>query len=47
VAIPERADYEGLWERVVVPTIQLKYINMKCNLNNEIKEAYMSEYKNW
>jgi hypothetical protein len=21
VAIPERADYKGLWERVVVPTI--------------------------
>jgi hypothetical protein len=47
VAIPERADYKGLWERVVVLTIQLKYINMKCNLNNEIKKAYMSEYRNW
>jgi hypothetical protein len=47
VAIPERADYKRLWERVVVLTIQLKYINMKWNLNNQIKKAYMSEYRNW
>ncbi len=47
VAIPERADYKGLWERVVILTIWLKYINMKCNPNNEIKKAYMSEYRNW
>jgi hypothetical protein len=40
---PEGANYETLWERVVVPTIQLKYINMKCNLNNETKDAYRSE----
>jgi hypothetical protein len=46
VAIPERADYNGLWERVVIQIIQLKYINMKCNLNNEIKKAYMTEYRN-
>ncbi len=45
VAIPERADYKGPWERVVIPTIGLKYINMKCNLNNEIKKTYMSEYR--
>jgi hypothetical protein len=47
VAIPERADYKRLWERVVIPTIRLKYINMKCNPNNEIKKAYMSEYRTW
>jgi hypothetical protein len=43
VAMPEGANYETLWERVVVPTIRLKYINIKCNLNNEIKDAYKSE----
>ncbi len=42
VAIPERANYKCLWERVVVPTIRLKYINMKCNLNNEIKKTHTS-----
>ncbi len=47
VAILERADYKGLWERVVDPTIRLKYINMICNLNNEIKEVCMSEYRIW
>jgi hypothetical protein len=34
VAIPERADCKVHWERVIVPTIQLTYINMKYNLNN-------------
>ncbi len=43
LAMPEGANYETLWERVVVPTIRLKYIKMKCNLNNEIKDAYRSE----
>ncbi len=43
LATPEGANYETLWERVVDSTIQLKYINMKCNLNNEIKDAYRSE----
>ncbi len=47
VAIPERAYYKCFWERVVVPTIPLKYINMKCNLIYEIKKAYMSEFINW
>jgi hypothetical protein len=47
VVIPEKADYKGLWERVVVLAIILKYINMKCNLSNDIKKAFMSEYRNW
>ncbi len=43
VATPKGANFENLWERVVVSTICLKYINIKCNLNNEIKDAYKSE----
>jgi hypothetical protein len=43
LAMSEGVNYETLWERVVVPTIRLKYINIKCNLNNEIKDAYRSE----
>jgi hypothetical protein len=43
IATPEGANFENIWDRVVVPTIWLKYINIKCNLNNEIKDAYKSE----
>ncbi len=43
LATPEGANYKTLWERVVIPTIRLKYINMKCNLNNKIKDAYRNE----
>jgi hypothetical protein len=46
VTTPEGANYESIWERVVVPTIRLKYINIKCNLHNEIKYAYESECQN-
>jgi DNA polymerase sigma len=29
-------DYKGLWERVISPTIQQKYVTVRCNLNNEV-----------
>jgi hypothetical protein len=38
VNIPEGAVYKDQWERVIVicPTIQVKYVTIRCNLNNEI-----------
>ena len=44
IKVPEGADYEDQWERVIVPTIRLKYINMKCNLNNDVRATYKSKY---
>jgi hypothetical protein len=35
--IPEGADKRDIWERVIVPSIRMKYTNLKCNLNNDIK----------
>jgi DNA polymerase sigma len=29
-------DFKGLWERVISPTIQQKYVTVRCNLNNEV-----------
>ena len=29
-------DFMGLWERVICPTIQMKYVTIRCNLNNEV-----------
>ena len=45
VTTPEGAYYKSIWERVVVPTIRLKYINIS-NLNNEIKDEFKSECQN-
>ena len=42
--IPEGADYHDIWERVIVPSIRLKYTNMRCNINNDVRSAYKSEY---
>ena len=36
VQIPEGVDYKNQWERVKCPTIQAKYVSIRCNLNNEI-----------
>ena len=36
VQIPEGAEYKDQWERVICPTIQEKYVTIRCNLNNEI-----------
>jgi hypothetical protein len=36
VKIPEGADCKDQWERVICPTIQTKYVTIRCNLNNEV-----------
>jgi hypothetical protein len=36
IQIPEGAEYKDQWERVICPTIQAKYVTIRCILNNEI-----------
>jgi hypothetical protein len=43
VQIPEGAEYKDQWERVTCPTIQAKYVTIRCNLNNEIQRTYKSK----
>jgi hypothetical protein len=43
VKIPEGADNRDQWERVICPTFQLKYITIRCNLNNEVQNTYKSK----
>jgi hypothetical protein len=33
-------NFRGLWERVICPTIQMKYVTIRCNLNNEVQKVY-------
>ncbi len=40
---PKEADYRDQWERVICPTIQTKYITIRCNLNNEVQKTYKSK----
>jgi hypothetical protein len=44
VQIPEAAEYKDQWERVICPTIQAKYVTIRCNLNNEIQRTYKSKF---
>jgi hypothetical protein len=34
VKFPEGAEYKDLCERVICPTIQAKYVTIRCNLDN-------------
>ena len=43
--IPEGADKRDVWERVIVPSIRMKYTNLKCSLNNNIKLICLSMMK--
>jgi len=33
-------DFKGIWDRVICPTMHMKYVTVRCNLNNEIRKAY-------
>jgi hypothetical protein len=33
-------EYVEIWERVICPTIQMKYVTIRCNLNNAVQKAY-------
>jgi hypothetical protein len=44
VQIPEGVDNKDQWERVICPTIQAKYVSIRCNLNNEIQRTYKSKF---
>jgi hypothetical protein len=44
VQIPEEAEYKDQWERVICPTIQEKYVTIRCTLNNEIRRTYKSKF---
>ncbi len=44
VQIPEGAEYKEQWERVICPTVQAKYVTIRCNLNNEIQRTYKSKF---
>jgi hypothetical protein len=40
--IAEGVDYREQWERGICPTIQMKYVTIRCNLNNKVCKAYKS-----
>ncbi len=43
-SIPSTSDYRDLWELVICPTIQNKYVTIRCNLMNDIWTTYRGEY---
>ncbi len=41
LSLPEGSDTDDIWERVIVPLIQMKNVNIKGNMNNDLKKIYM------
>jgi hypothetical protein len=45
LSLPEGSNTEDIWERVIVPSIQMKYVNIKGNMNNDLKRIiFMSMF---
>ncbi len=40
--IPEGSEKVDVWERVIVPSIKMKYVNIKGNMTNDLKRIYKS-----
>jgi hypothetical protein len=36
--------FEDEWDRIFVPTIDLKYTHMRCNLGSNIQMQYLGEF---
>jgi hypothetical protein len=39
-SIPMSSEYRDLWDRVICPTIRMKYVTIRCNLTNDIWATY-------
>ncbi len=42
LSLPEGSNKKDIWERDIVPLIQMKYVDLKGNMNNDLKKIYMS-----
>ncbi len=42
LSLPEGSKADDIWERVIVPSIQMKYVNIKGNMNNDLKNIFLS-----
>ena len=42
LSLPEGSKADDIWERVIVPLIQMKYVNIKGNMNNDLKKIFLS-----
>ncbi len=42
LSLPEGSKADDIWERVIVPSIQMKYVNIKGNMNNDLEKIFLS-----
>ena len=38
--------FEDEWQRIIIDAIIRKYTDMRCNVNNHIRDTFKSEYSN-
>jgi hypothetical protein len=44
VTIDEDDTFEGEWHRIIINAMNSKYIDLRCNVNNQIRETFKGEY---
>lgn len=44
LVVPSGITFDDAWHRIITPTIVKKYTDMRCNINNECRNAFMGEY---
>ena len=40
LSLSEESNTDDIWERVMVPSIQMKYVNIKGEMNNDLKKIH-------
>jgi hypothetical protein len=43
LVIPRGMEYDDAWHRIITPMIAKKYADMRCNINNECRTAFMGK----
>ncbi len=42
LSLPEGSEPDDIWERVIAPSIQMKYLNIKGNMNYDLNKIFLS-----
>ena len=41
--VPRGMTFDSAWDRIITPTIAKKYTDIRCNINNDVRNAFVGE----
>ncbi len=42
--VPRGMKFDSAWDRIITPTIAKKYTDILCNINNDVRNAFVGEF---